>query len=163
MNPEQLKFVNRYTNQILDQHSPFLKLPPEIRNMIYEFVIEHHLDDHDHANTGRASSRVHFIPPLFAATQQIRSEGLFLLYHWHVRVAWVPLDTTRLQLQEYTYEEACKLSLSPVEAPGLLEVAREWTAANFLLIRKLRSTTGFCVVYRHGRGVGEYQPYEICD
>jgi hypothetical protein len=102
MSLEQLKFAGGCINRLLGQDPPFLKLPAEIRNLIYQRVIESHLDDYEREYaspttpdfdidvfgfTRRGKPRIHFIPPLFAAMRQIRSEGFFMLYNRYIRVA----------------------------------------------------------------------------
>ncbi|KAK3703330.1 hypothetical protein LTR37_014542 [Vermiconidia calcicola] len=132
----ELKIIQRHIRQLQNQNSPLLRLPAELRNYIFELVIEYHMRcdlnkvfvDHtfwwrlDEVNMAvgavRGQGQAHRtardlskVPSLFGVCRQIRSESRSLYYGKFVAVERYDVETK--SWQNVHFNEVVPLLLRP--------------------------------------------------
>lgn len=121
MNYKELKDAARHIHRLLNNHTPLLKLPPELRNQIYAHVIRDHLNEIEPTSAYDKEKKPHFIPKLFEASQQLRAEGRSLVFGKYIRVARA---TDRIKWREHSTQHRSKYTklkeFSPEQAQGFI-------------------------------------------
>lgn len=87
LSQKDIQTIRDRTAILLDIQSAIMKLPPELRNMIFNEVIKSHLNDIEPKDPKERITLRHYMPPLFQTCKQLRSEGTGLLYGKFIRVA----------------------------------------------------------------------------
>ena len=132
------------------QTSPLLRLPGELRNKIYHYVLEDHV-----TGIGRKQWRnlkQWRKPALLRTCKELRSEALSLYYSAYVIIE--RFDITTKQWKTLTAPEALQLTLQPwkhddysaflekFEIADAREYAEKWVRSD----DRLRARKGFCIL-----------------
>ena len=109
MTSNERQHIERHIRHLNNQDSALLRLPRELRNMIYEFAFKDHIRYLSARFAPDLNSKARMIPSLFETSQQLRSEGLHMLCADLLVVE--QYDSRRCQWTRLSSDEARKLLL----------------------------------------------------